>query len=127
MEVVMTSQLPGRANLEQLKKQAKSLLHEAHAREPSALHRFRVLPALSRKSVAELAAMPLALHDAQSVIAREHGCKSWNELREQVEERSLSFTAAVDELVRFATGGLATRAARLLALHPDIAHANLYT
>ncbi len=123
----MTSQLPERANLEQLKKQAKSLLHEARAQDQAALQRFQLLPALSRKSLAELGAMTLALHDAQSVIAREYGFKSWNEMRDHVEERSLSFGAAVDELVRCATGGAHARAFRLLALHPAIARANLYT
>jgi ankyrin repeat protein len=127
----MTSQssapLPERPNLEQLKKQAKSLLHAARAAEPSALERFRLLPAFARKSVAELGAVGLALHDAQSVIAREHGFESWNALREHVEERSLSFAAAVDEFLRCATGSAAARAMRLLALHPGIAHANLYT
>src|SRR5437762_304581 len=119
MEVVMTSQqLPERANLEQLKKQAKSLLHDARAKDPAALRRFQALPALARKSFVELGAMSLALHDAQSIIAREHGFKSWNELREQVEERSLSFAAAVDEFVRCATGNASNRALRLLALHP---------
>ena len=127
----MTSQssspLPERPNLEQLKKQAKSLLHAARAADAGAVERFRLLPAFARKSVAELGAVGLALHDAQSVIAREHGFESWNTLREHVEERSLSFAAAVDEFVRCATGSAAARAMRLLALHPEIAHANLYT
>src|SRR5262245_57012765 len=128
MEVVMTSQqLPERANLEQLKKQAKSLIHEARAKNPTALRRFQALPALALKSVAELGGMSLALHDAQSVIAREYGFKSWNELREHVEDQSLSFAAAVDEFVRCATGGAGARASRLLARHPGIAHASLYT
>src|SRR5262252_5236371 len=128
MEVVMTSQqLPERANLEQLKKQAKSLLHAAQAKEPAALQRFQVLPALTRRSFVELGAMGLALHDAQSVIAREYGFKSWNELREHVQDRSLSFAAAVDEFVRCATGGALARALRLLGQYPAIAHANLYT
>ena len=113
----MTSQnLPDRPNLEHLKKQAKSLLQAARAREPAALQRFRILPAL---------ATDLALHDAQSVIAREYGFKSWNELREHVEERTLSFSAAVEEFVRCATGSAPGRAMRLLAMHPGIAHANL--
>jgi ankyrin repeat protein len=127
MEVPMTSQLPERANLEQLKKQAKSLLHQARERDQAALQRFQSLPALSRKSLTELGAMNLALHDAQSVVAREYGFKSWNEMRDHVEERSLSFGAAVDEFVRCATGGAHARAFRLLALHPAIARANLYT
>jgi ankyrin repeat protein len=128
MEVVMTSQqLPERANLEQLRKQAKSLLHAAQAKEPAALERFQALPALTRRSFVELGAMSLALHDAQSVIAREYGFKSWNELREHVQDRSLSFATAVDEFVRCATGGAPARALRLLAQYPAIAHANMYT
>jgi ankyrin repeat protein len=124
----MTSQqLPQRPNLEQLKKQAKSLLHAARAQDPDALARFRALPAFSAKSLAELGTVGLALHDAQSVVAREYGFKSWNALREHVEERTLSFAEAVDEFVRCATGNAPVRAQRLLALHPDIAHANLYT
>jgi ankyrin repeat protein len=126
--VFMTSQqLPERPNLEQLRNQAKSLLRSARAREPGALERFQALPGLAQRSVSELSGLSLALHDAQSVIAREYGFKSWNALREHVEERSLSFAAAVDEFVRFATGGAAERAFRLLALHPGISRANLFT
>jgi ankyrin repeat protein len=128
MEVHMTLQnLPDRPNLEQLKNQAKTLLHEARAKDGAALLRFQLLPTMATKSLEELAAASLALHDAQSVIAREYGFKSWNQLREHVEERSLSFAAAVDEFVRCATGSAAERALRLLAMHPAIAHANLYT
>lgn len=124
----MTSQqLPQHPNLEQLKKQAKSLLHAAQAKDPAALQRFHVLPAWAGKSAAELGAISLALHDAQSVIAREHGFPSWKELREHVEEQSLSFAAGVDEFIRCATGGAPARAHRLLARYPAIAHANLYT
>ncbi len=124
----MTSQpLPERPNLEQLKKQAKSLLSAARAQDPAALQRFQALPTRASQSVAGPGATGLALHDAQSVIAREHGFKSWNALREHVEEQSLSFASAVDEFIRCATGGTSGRALRLLALHPGIAHANLYT
>jgi len=123
----MTSQpLPERANLEHLKKQAKSLLHDAQAKEPAALRRFLAVPSLARLSEAELSATRLALHDAQCVIAREYGFKSWHELRDHVHERSLSFDAAVDEFVRCATGGAPARALRLLARYPAIAHASLY-
>jgi hypothetical protein len=119
--------LPARPNLEQLKKQAKSLLDAAKRRDPDGLRRFAVLPSLAGKSVAELAAVDLALHDAQSVIAREHGFTSWNGLREEVEARTLSFDAALDEFIRCATGGATGRAERLLALHPRLASATLHT
>jgi ankyrin repeat protein len=123
----MSQKLPERPNLEQLKKQAKSLLHAAQSGDAPALQRFTMLPSFSNKSIAELRTLGLALHDAQSVIAREHGFPSWNALREEVEARTLSFDAAVDEFVRCATGGASGRAARLLAIHPGIASATLQT
>ncbi len=117
----MTSkQLPERPSLENLKKRAKALLREAQSGDPAALARLRSLPAHAATE-----ARSFALHDAQSAIAREYGFPSWNALREHVEERSLSFSAAVDEFVRAATGDAPARAERLLALHPGIAHANL--
>jgi Lon protease-like protein len=78
----MSRELPPRANLEHLKKQAKDLL-EAHKRaEPEALGRIRdAVPAFRGKSDEEIARAPFALHDAQSAIAREYGQKSWNDLR----------------------------------------------
>src|SRR5258708_5596093 len=123
----MPYELPARPNLEQLKKQAKSLLPAAHAHDGDALRRFAALPAFSGKSTDEIEAADLALHDAQSVIAREYGFPSWPALREEVEARTLSFGEAVDEFIRCATGGASGRAERLLALYPDVASANLYT
>jgi ankyrin repeat protein len=123
----MPNRLPDHPNLEQLKKQAKSLLRAAQSRDATALRRFAVLPAFSRKSDAELRETPFALHDAQSVVAREHGFASWQALRDEVEARTLTFDAAVEEFVRCATGGAVGRAERLLALHPGIATASLQT
>lgn len=123
----MPSQLPDRPNLEQLKKRAKSLLHAARARDREALSRFAALPALSGKPIEQIGAADLALHDAQSVIAREHGFPSWTALREEVEARTIGFSDAVEEFIRCATGGASARANRLLALHPGIASATLHT
>ena len=123
----MPRELPAHPNLEQLKKQAKSLLHAARAHDGDALGRFAALPAFSGKSIHEIDAADLALHDAQSVIARECGFPSWPALRQEVEARALSCGEAVAEFLRCATGGASGRAERLLALHPNIASANLYT
>ena len=120
-------ELPDRPNLEQLKKQAKTLLASAKAGDAEARHRFAVLPSRSGQSLDDIGAAGLALHDAQSVIAREHGFVSWNALREEVEARTLSFEHAIDEFIRCATGGATGRAERLLALHPRIASATLHT
>ncbi len=120
-------QLPDSPNLEQLKKQAKSLLGRAHAGEAEALARFTSLPAFASTPISRLDANELALHDAQSVIAREHGFPSWNALREEVESRALTFTDAIDEFVRAASDGGVDRARRLLTLHPGMATATLQT
>jgi Lon protease-like protein len=78
--------LPVRPNLEHLKSQAKDLLDALRRKEPEALERFReALPAARGADDTKLAAMELALHDAQSVIAREYGFASWAELRAHVE------------------------------------------
>lgn len=116
-----TQQLPGRPNLDQLKRQAKDLLKAAENQEAAALARMRVLPALAKKTEAEIAAAGLALHDAQSAIAREHGFASWRELRERVEELTLEFAGALKEFVLAATDGRSGRAERLLGQHPRIA------
>lgn len=123
----MATQLPDHPDLDQLKRQAKDLLRSARRGDAAALGRFRTLPAFSRASDAELARAPLALHDAQSVVAREHGSDSWNALRERVEELSFEFDVALDQFMAAATDGRRDRAARLLALHPRIARANVYT
>ena len=120
-------ELPPRPNLEQLKKQAKSLLDAAKGREPAALRRFVVLPSLGNRAPEAIDVADLALRDAQSVIARGHGFPSWNALREEVESRTLSFEAAVDEFVRCATAGATGRAERVLARHPRLSAATFHT
>jgi Lon protease-like protein len=83
----MRRELPVRPNLEHLKSQAKDLLDAFRRKEREALERFReALPAASGADPEQLAAMALALHDAQSVIAREYGFASWAALRAHVEE-----------------------------------------
>jgi ankyrin repeat protein len=93
-------QLPPRPNLDQLKRQAKELLQAGKAR---------------------------ALHDAQTMIAREYGFSSWNALRDHVEAVTLEFDAALAEFLEAATDGRRDRAERMLALYPKIVTANLHT
>lgn len=121
-----TPQLPERPNLDQLKRQAKDLLRDARARRPDALARFQSLPGFAGRSDDDVA-RTAALHDAQSVIARELGFPSWKALAEHVEELTLGFDAAVDQFVEAATEVQPERAERLLRLHPRIADANFYT
>ena len=92
-------QLPPRPNLDQLKHQAKELQRSAQ----------------------------IALHEAQTRIAREYGFASWNKLRDHVEALTLEFDAAVDAFVEAATDERSDRAERIVTLHPGIANANLHT
>ena len=79
-------QLPPSPDLSHLKKQAKSLLRDARAGDAAALQRFiDILPAARGADLPTLASRELQLHDAHSVIAREHDFKSWAELRRYVE------------------------------------------
>jgi len=77
---------PASPDLSHLRKQAKHLLRDALAGEPIALQRFvETLPAVRAIGLNSLAHHELKLHDAQSVISREHGFLSWTELKRYVE------------------------------------------
>jgi Lon protease-like protein len=101
----MRRELPARPNIEHLKTQAKDLLEAAQRKETGALARFREsLPSARGLDDARLAATSFALHDAQSVIAREYGFASFAELRAHVE----SLQGASPEALR-----------TLMAAHPN--------
>jgi ankyrin repeat protein len=80
--------LPASPDLSHLRKQAKRLLRQARAGNAPALQRFiEALSAVRGTSLAALADRALRLHDAQSVIAREYGFRSWTELKRYVDWR----------------------------------------
>lgn len=70
--------LPSQANLEQIRKEARSFLHDLLRQDPSALRRLYSLDTLGGAFGARLA-------DAQYVIAREYGFKSWQQLKMRVQ------------------------------------------
>ncbi len=77
---------PLHLNLENQRKQARSLLNAARAGDSRALRRFAALPPKPGDSTAA-AANPQrwSLHHAQLVIAREQGFKSWAKLKAHIE------------------------------------------
>jgi len=82
----MQKPLPARPSLEQFKKQAKELVKDHRMRNASTFALIReFLPSLTGKTDAEVILFPFALHDAQSVIARQYGFPSWNQLRDHLE------------------------------------------
>ena len=89
----MQKPLPDHSSLEQLRKQAKELVKEHRRGDPSAFKLIReFLPSLSNKTDEEIVLFPFALHDAQSVIARQSGFPSWNQLRDHLESTANHLT-----------------------------------
>lgn len=81
--------LPSHSSFESIRKQAKKLVRLFAAEDPDALARVHVqLPAPN---------LPLALRDAQLVLAREYGFAGWQDLRAAVlrqEGKGLEWAAA---------------------------------
>ena len=117
----MPKQLPRRANLEQLKKQAKSLLKDHQAADPDALKRIRGLHPRWRRNASDTNAFTLA--DAQLVIAIEYGFASWPKLKAHVQAQNAD-DPATDILVRglrdAAGRGDLARLNALLDTHPEL-------
>lgn len=118
--------LPDRPDIDQLKRQAKELRRLAASGDPAALERFRILPAFAHLPLDALARVSPALHDAQSVTAREHGFPSWKALAERIEELTLQGDGAVVAFVEAATDGRSGRARRLLERYPDLSRVSFH-
>lgn len=130
------ARLPEHPDLEHLKKQAKDLLRLVQNRDTSAYARLRqFLPVAERLDDAAIAALDLKLHDAQSAIAREYGCGSWQELKNYVDFHNSRHSQARQDVVplwlHLVYGHDDDRprprlAARVLGEHPDLVQGDLF-
>ncbi|HEX3408573.1 MAG TPA: VOC family protein [Caulobacteraceae bacterium] len=79
------------SNLENLKKQAKALvrLHRERSYHLAIVARH-VLPKYASMSDREVLAADFKLVDAQELIARQHGCESWAQLKDASETSALA-------------------------------------
>lgn len=109
----MNKQLPERSNLEQLKTQAKDLLHEVRAGQAGALVR---IGNENRET--------FALHDAQRILAREYGFPSWPKLKLHVETRTED--DAEKRLIEAALHAPAESVAALLKERPALGRRSVY-
>ncbi len=119
----MSGQLPPNPSLEQLKKQAKSLLKLRQAADSGALTRIRQNhPRWKNLPERQAAASPFALADAQLVIAREYGFASWSRLQSHVKtlEAASSTAEAVASLRDAAGRGDLARLNALLDARPEL-------
>ena len=80
----MSRLLPIRPDLERLKGEAKSLLRARVNGDASACPVFRRLRRFSQAEDSQVLPATVTLTEAQFSLAREHGFKSWDELRKVV-------------------------------------------
>jgi hypothetical protein len=137
---VSDKSLPDQPSLEQYKKQAKDLLR-AHAQgSRAALDRIaRHHPRLQNQPQDVIRSAPFHLADAQLVIAREHGFKSWANFGRHIETLRLTREVASldDAASRFIEAACSPRhghrsgtleeAEMILARYPHVAAASTYT
>ena len=71
----MSRTLTSQRNLDDFRQQARNLLHDLREGQPEAVKLFYLLDSEAGKFQARLA-------DAQYIIAREHGYKSWRDLKQ---------------------------------------------
>lgn len=119
----MGKQLPPNPSLEQLKKQAKSLLKHQQAADSAALTRIREYhPRFRDRSKEQVGSSQFALADAQLVIANEYGFASWSKLQSHVKTlAAASSTAEAVASLRDAAGkGDLPRLNALLGAHPEL-------
>ena len=78
--------LPPNPNLEQLKKQAKSLIKGLRSADPASAQRLRqALTHWSERTDEEIFQTKFSLKNAQLVIAREYGFECWADLKRHIE------------------------------------------
>jgi ankyrin repeat protein len=119
----VSRQLPVRPNLEQLKKQSKSLLKAHQEASPDAFARIRQHhPRLKNSSQDAIRNGPFTLADAQLVLAREYGFASWTKLRQHIlnQQAAPSIEASVRALRDAAGKGDLALLASLLDEHPEL-------
>ena len=136
-----TRPLPTSASLENLRKQAKTLLKSVEANEPDALAELDALRLPNRSSDSR----SFLLSDAQFVIARRYGFTSWSKLKQHVDVVSRysawpnalrsadDSPSLVDRFISLACLNYANdhlsrreKARELFAANPSIANENIY-
>jgi ankyrin repeat protein len=114
----MSTSLPERPDLDQLRRQAKELRDAARAGDPDAVERFVRHHGSASQRVATLTA-------AQLVIARELGFASWPQLKATVESPVTTPERLAEVFVAASVDGHVHQAATILESAPDVARYSL--
>jgi ankyrin repeat protein len=114
----VSRRLPAQPHLDVPKREARELLKNWRAAEPTALDRIRRHhPRFEHADAATIAAAPFKLADAQLVLAREYNFASWPELKRRIELNDTS--RALERAIR-ANDRAIVRA--FLQAHPHLLH-----
>jgi ankyrin repeat protein len=114
----MSSSLPERPDLDQLRRQAKELRDAVRRGNPEAVERFARHYGSAPQGVLTLAA-------SQLVIARELGFASWPQLKTVVEDHAITAEQRAGIFVAASVEGRVSEAAAILETVPDIARYSL--
>ena len=105
-------------NLEYLRKEAKTILKQCRAGDRASLERVRAqLPKLASMEHREIAEQ-IKLADVHHVLAREHGCSNWGELKR--------YDAPLARFLAAARSGSLKSAGRELAQFPDLVEESIH-
>jgi len=122
----MPRSLPVSPSLELDRKRAKALLKRVRARDAEAAAQFRAHhPRFAPADPADVAAQA-RLADAQLVVARAYGFRSWPSWKQFVETRQLDRAQQADALVEAACSNDVRRARVLLEADPGLARLTLF-
>ena len=128
----MTKAFPANPSLENLKKQAKTLLKACRAGNFGALERLRA--AHPRYAGAEPGAIDLRLADCQLVLAREAGFASWPQLRTAIQSANNELPAQFVEIAclcyddpHYDHRSFHARAHEILRANPWLAAADIWS
>ena len=101
--------------------QAAALLESFQSAQPIAIDRVRQhLPQVQHLKHDELPAFSLSLSDAQTVIAREYGMKSWGELRLAIKLKKADYGDALERFKQLVHSRDAAGLDTLLQAHPEL-------
>src|SRR5580658_9371185 len=122
----MTTSLPTNPSLENLKKQAKTLLRKWRAGDAETLARVQAAHPRAGEAKPRLA-------DCQLVLAREAGFESWPQLKLAVESSNQELADQFVEIAclcyddpHYDHQTFQARARDMLAKHPELAEANIW-
>jgi len=130
----MTTSLPPNPSLENLKKQAKTLLRKWRFSHAETLARIRAAhPQYAGISDQELRALVPRLTDCQFVLAREAGFESWPQLKASIQSSNQDMANQFVEIAclcyddpHYDHRSFHARAHEMLADHPELAEANIW-